>query len=341
MRPGRRLRAIDRVRGGAALAVAWFHLTNAYGGPVGVSGSLGWLGVDCFFVVSGFVIPLSLHRIGYTIGRFPAFMARRLVRLEPPYLVSIVVVVALHYASALAPGFGGRGPDYAAAQVALHLLYLIPFSDHAWISPVYWSLAYEFAFYGLAGLLFPVLWRRPVGLTVVLICAASVLVEAAGSDPPRIPLFLMGVAAARHRLGHDSRRAFGLCLACAAAVMAAERGLLAGSLSGDASLSAAAGCATALLASAGTATGRRPPWLGRISYSLYLTHVPVGGRVVNLGRRFVEGPVQECLLSLVALGVCLAFAEAFHRLFERPSARLSGRVPLGDGGADAARRPAP
>ena len=321
MKPGERLGAVEHIRGGAALAVAWFHLTNTYGGPVGETGSLGWLGVDCFFVISGFVIPLALHRIGYAVGMFPAFMARRLIRLEPPYLISIALVILLQLVSGLVPGFAGRGPDYAPAQVALHLFYLIPFSGYAWLSPVYWSLGYEFAFYILAALLFPVLWKRHIAVSIVLVCGLSALLQlSAATDLPRVPLFLMGWAAMRFRLGRDSGVAFGLTLASAAGTMA----------SGHGSLSALAGVVTALLiGQAGRSAGGRRPWLGRISYALYLTHVPVGGRVVNLGRRFVEGPLQECLLSLAALAVCLAVAELFHRLAEEPSARLSRRVRLG------------
>jgi peptidoglycan/LPS O-acetylase OafA/YrhL len=69
--------------------------------------------------------------------------------------------------------------------------------------------------------------------------------------------------------------------------------------------------------------------LGGISYSLYLTHVPVGGRIVNLGRRYVSGPLAEVLLSLVALATCLAFAWLFYRVIEKPSIAFAKRIMAG------------
>lgn len=60
--------------------------------------------------------------------------------------------------------------------------------------------------------------------------------------------------------------------------------------------------------------------LGALSYSLYLVHVPLGARVGNLGNRFVEAPSAEFGLSLLALTLSVAFALAFRKLVEVPSA---------------------
>jgi len=92
----------------AAISVAAFH----FSGPLSSEaakfiGTYTWLGVDVFFVISGFVIPLSLHGRGYRPSHFPTFMLRRLLRLEPPYLASIAMVILLGYLSSLAPGFQG------------------------------------------------------------------------------------------------------------------------------------------------------------------------------------------------------------------------------------------
>src|SRR5262249_47300414 len=65
---------------------------------------------------------------------------------------------------------------------------------------------------------------------------------------------------------------------------------------------------------------------GAISYSLYLVHVPIGGRVVNLGRRVVDGPLQEFFLSLFALAITIGFAAIFYLIVEKPFVRQSRRL---------------
>src|ERR1700704_2847705 len=108
---------IEALRGMAALLVTWFHMTNTYSLDwVRYSGFYGWLGVDMFFVISGFIIPYSLHRSQYKLAYFPHFLLRRLVRLEPPYLVSIALVLILWELAARSPGFGGAPPSYSLGQ---------------------------------------------------------------------------------------------------------------------------------------------------------------------------------------------------------------------------------
>jgi peptidoglycan/LPS O-acetylase OafA/YrhL len=50
-----------------------------------------------------------------------------------------------------------------------------------------------------------------------------------------------------------------------------------------------------------TAAARVIAALGALSYSLHLVHVPIGGRVVNLGRRVIDAPFEALVGSTVAL----------------------------------------
>ena len=65
-----------------------------------------------------------------------------------------------------------------------------------------------------------------------------------------------------------------------------------------------------------------PPvrWLGRISFSLYLTHLPVRDWIVP----YI--PVQGLLRPVVLFALCLLAAEAFYLAVERPATRLSRRL---------------
>jgi peptidoglycan/LPS O-acetylase OafA/YrhL len=67
-------------------------------------------------------------------------------------------------------------------------------------------------------------------------------------------------------------------------------------------------------------------WLGAISYSLYLVHVPIGGRVVNIGKRFVHDDLGYLGVALIALLCSLVAAFVFSRLVEVPAMRLARKL---------------
>jgi peptidoglycan/LPS O-acetylase OafA/YrhL len=231
-------------------------------------------------------------------------------------------VIALAYASRLAPGFSGSPFRLDAEQVLSHFFYLVPLTSHEWLSPVYWTLAYEFVFYLACGLLFGVISSvRNAWSWYALALGLAAL--SFGPMPARGLLFVMGIAVFRRLALGESVVATlltiggtGLAIAVNARVEIAITGMI-------------GAAAILLLAPVRLPTCRllrAALWLGTVSYSLYLTHVPIGGRVVNLGRRFVDNPVQELLLSLVALAICLVFATVFWRLVERPSVEAASGI---------------
>ncbi|HEY5315251.1 MAG TPA: hypothetical protein VIK18_22155, partial [Pirellulales bacterium] len=67
--------------------------------------------------------------------------------------------------------------------------------------------------------------------------------------------------------------------------------------------------------------------LGRISYSVYLVHIPIGTRIVNLGHRITgdSGPAAIGWI-LLALAATLVAAYILHVLVEAPCIRLASRL---------------
>ena len=59
--------------------------------------------------------------------------------------------------------------------------------------------------------------------------------------------------------------------------------------------------------------------LGMISYSLYLLHVPIGGRVINLSKRFVDNDLERFLAVGFALTISIVVAWFFYHLIETRS----------------------
>src|SRR3979411_852651 len=76
---------VEALRGLAARSVTRFHIANGYLlRLVRYSGFYGWLGVEMFFVISGFIIPYSLHRSQYKLAHFPRFFLRGVVSVVRP-----------------------------------------------------------------------------------------------------------------------------------------------------------------------------------------------------------------------------------------------------------------
>lgn len=176
--------AVDGLRALAVIAVIVNHLEPSWW-------PLGYLGVDVFFVISGFVVTLSLlsrpleSRKAFLLG----FYSRRLRRLLPALLVT-VVVVSLLGVMVMYPGSLERITSLQTGLTALiggsNLFLLSQNSDYFGIRAELnlflhtWSLGVEEQFY----LLFPCLWllcggqRRRFLALLLLLCCTSGLFQA-------------------------------------------------------------------------------------------------------------------------------------------------------------------
>lgn len=335
-----RIQGLDFLRGLASLAVCWFHLTSfTYSTPDGwfytplrLSGAYGWLGVEIFFVISGFVIPYSLHRAGYEIKSYPTFLLKRITRLDPPYIVSIVIVLALTFAYALYKGAPPEieGKPIDATRVLLHLGYVNVFFGYEWLNPSFWTLAIEFQYYILMGLVFPFVnsRRRVLRLTAFAIFGMSCLLSGASLLPGGAPysnfifrfifIFLLGVATFQRRAGIIGRAEYALLLSLGAAGCLATVGLP----------STAAALTSVVVIWFYKSRNFISDFFGNISYSLYLLHWPLGHLTLSLlGLKLLkgEGDAARTLVILVAFVVCVAASYLLYIGVERPSQRWASR----------------
>lgn len=119
---------------------------------------LGWLGVDLFFVISGFVIGLAaikLYRDSSTEYR-QTFMRRRLARIVPLYLFTAAIFLFLVEPGLLQEKFSRLFSHIAAHLGLVHNWFA---KTHGSINGPNWSVAAEMQFYVLAIFLAPVLSR--------------------------------------------------------------------------------------------------------------------------------------------------------------------------------------
>lgn len=143
---------IDLLRAVAVMLVLVFHVTMlgqwsaVTEAPWALPVQQGWIGVDLFLVISGFVITLSAGRdkLRHAPNFAKHFMARRLRRVLPLYALTSVVYVFM-----VRPELLTRPTQELLIQIAAHTLFLqnlSPFT-HGTINGVTWSLALEMQFY--------------------------------------------------------------------------------------------------------------------------------------------------------------------------------------------------
>lgn len=344
-----RLAFLDGLRGVAACWVVCFHL-GAGGQIVGLLALLprwldtvlidwGYFGVAVFFVLSGFVIARSIGDISVD-GRFLGrFALRRSIRLDLPYWASIAFTLAvLTVKGTLRPGTAT--PTLNLGNLLAHLFYLQDLLGFPEISEVYWTLCFEIQFYLLFCALLYVAARLAHGIarsrahgTVFTLAALLSLawpllpaLHLRGLALPYWHAFLLGVfitwtlsrrmdarwlaayAAGLTLMWSSTREPFTLaCLGAGAVIYGVG----------------VAGRLGTLL------NGRAIQFLGRISYSLYLLHIPVSGATFALMSMTLGDSLPHRAMALVAVLMAnLVVAWTAWRFIERPSTALARRFRL-------------
>ncbi len=173
------LPALDGLRALAALWVVAFHAT-AFTGVAPPVIRHGYLGVDLFFILSGFVLAHVYAPVFARDGLsfYARYLCRRVARLWPVWLV-VLALFALKAEIGRWSGLGGGGLRLAD-DPGLWSLYALLMQSWGWadaerINPPGWSLSYEWA----ASLLLPVALAWAVRLRSVLACLALALASLA------------------------------------------------------------------------------------------------------------------------------------------------------------------
>ncbi|MVN78995.1 acyltransferase family protein [Hymenobacter sp. HMF4947] len=317
------------LRGVAALSVGLFHFTGAVLPKLHVDAvaslfASGWLGVEVFFVISGFVIPYSLLGKGYTIRDFLPYMAKRITRINPPAYLALILVVAQWY---LIDYFISHEIKYtkglSAMQLAHNVFFTIPFSEYGWIIGIFWTLAIEFQFYIIIGLLFNTVFERT---TILPFIVAFLLLGLVQYLPFRTgdnffhfsALFAMGGISLYRKLGKVSIPIYLSLLLAFTIVAYLEIGIY----------HAIAGLLTALSIQYVSLENSVTRFLGKISYSFYLTHALVGSTCEFVLVKFISTvPTGNRLgMQAICLLVAIGAAYIFYLVVEQPFMRLAGRI---------------
>lgn len=353
---------IDGLRGIAILSVMLHRFWPA-DGPLARFGSLaqlGWVGVDLFFVISGFLITGILLDTRDDPDYFRNFYARRVLRIFPLYYVyvaAVFLIVPLHE-----PGSYLQTAFVRSSGSPLwYLLYLgnVPEAmtghDTPFLVGVLWSLAIEEQFYLLFPLLVALLDRRRLVRLLVAVLAIAPIVRLITmlafphnermqylATPARVDVIAVGCLVAvltREPARWVSVRRVGV--ANALAIVAFVAAFVAGGLDRTSAFgrvlgySIVAGAFGLLVlwtvlhrGGAPVAALRARPLmhLGKLCYGLYLLHRPAQV-VVDAGMEKLPPAMRPAasLVVLTKIGVAVALASLSWRFFEQPILRFKTR----------------
>jgi len=183
---GQFISEIDGLRFIAIFTVLIFHVFEYLSRKIDAHGdnllvkliSHGKIGVQLFFVISGFVIALPFAKGHFTGGKLPKikqYFFRRLTRLEPPYIVNLVIMYLI-LISVTSQKTIELFPHFLASLGYLHNIIYGRMSD---INHVAWSLEIELQFYVMAPIVTTVFMIRSNmkrrGLLVAAIAAFSIM----------------------------------------------------------------------------------------------------------------------------------------------------------------------
>ena len=342
---------VDGLRGFAAVGVLCHHLLQcsvlgpvlekALPSPILFLCLHGARGVQVFFVISGFVIAHSLRNVEPTGRAIGNFILRRQLRLDLPYWAMLAFVLANTACEIMAPGLTSRAlPSFG--NVILNLLYLQNIVGVTQILGTAWTLCLEIQFF-LVFILILAFGRRLAGqvtvgrapLSAVGLVGGlgllSLVNQAPGDSQP--PWFLpywfyfaAGVLCYWHLRGRMHPAVF-WCFLGAFLVIPVRTNVI----------SIATGFTTALAFFAVGRAGKLTTWLGgpvskylgKISYSLYLVHLPVLSIVLRAGYKVSgENKAASLVWFTVAAAASFVAGHLMWRYVETPSLRLTARLKL-------------
>ncbi|MGQ2935469.1 acyltransferase family protein [Sphingopyxis sp.] len=351
--PGRMLPTLTGLRGFAALAVLFYHIRGAMTGflPDRVIAMLaqGYLAVDLFFVLSGFVLwwTYGAEFRDQGIRAAPRFIVRRFARIFPLHLA--ILSAMLLFALALLVSGRDPGAHYSFTALPAHYLLVQNWgfgNGLTWNDPA-WSISTEWAAYLLLAIAGGWLTRLPRGAwsfpSLIIAMAAGLGWWFAatgrasiGDDIPATGLlrclveFGIGILLCQWWTAQrEAPRGTAIIYGTALGLVGAAALLfgVAGSQPAAVPLIMTAVVILALQASTAPRpflSGRIAQWLGDISYAVYLSHFFLW---ILFKLFFVDDPMLVHPIKILAfILLTLAASHLLHIALEVPGRRIAQRA---------------
>ncbi len=318
---------LNPLRAIAALGVCLVHF-----GGLGLFGksiitnffSAGQLGVYVFFVISGFIIPYSLYNSDYKTKNFFRYILRRSARIDPPYFAAIVITLLLSYLVTIRPGYIGEQFHFNILQLLAHITYTVPLTKYDWYNHVFWTLCIEFQYYIIIGLSMEFITKStfPINLIILLIVSLSSLIyfdNAYYCISTYSQVFCIGIITYLFKIDRISVKQFFLSLFLFFIIAYLQ--------CTDTTIYFVSST-TAIVIAFFNYSNRFLNFIGKISYSLYITHCLIVTVFGFIFKRFAMSLSIRFFFLASELTVAILFAYFFYWLIEERFISISKKIKL-------------
>lgn len=321
-----RILVLDSLRGIAALSTFFFHFREQTYFPGALQNAFGTgFGTAMSFVISGFIIPYVLWKSEYRINDIGRFLFKRVVRIEPLYLLAISITLFGVYLLTFSPRYTGPAFSIDWLRLLVNITYLNAFTENAWYVHVGWILAVEIQFYIVIGLMFGIITsRQPIPrlfgwlfFLIVPLFFPNLLHSKLALLPGYSYYFAFGILAFQYYSRLIGKTEFFVLLS-----------LMCGFVGLSYSASAVVvGLAIIIPVLFGGAREPLTGFIGRMSYSVFLFHLPIG---LQLGPRlatYIGG--NPAIVFPILVTIVLFWCWLLHHLAELPLQRVAQRIRYG------------
>ena len=273
----------------------------------------GEYGVHIFFVISGFVIPLSLYRGKYSLTDYPRFLLKRLLRLHPPYLAALALTLIIVF-------FSYKARQLAFPEDTMSILKSIVYFHIPADNPVFWTLIVEAQYYMLIGLFYVSIMSSPkisfyIAVPFFLFLSQTYITQYI-TLLSYIVFFLIGTTGFLIYTNQGIRRLNSVALIFLL-------GFTAFLYEPPAFISSLFTIAFILVYKKTVPKILRFP--GKISYSVYLIHFPLGVKLINYFKPKIDLS-YSWLLFVTASIIVFIMSWLFYKSFEVYSEKLSKKI---------------